>query len=430
MSSQYGGLFQIRDFSAEDTARQLERVSLTAGRNGGGYDERWLQQLVASHPQALPIEEIEVFLTGAVPVCLELATNAGPIDLLLVSPRGGLVVVECKLWRNPQARREVVGQIIDYAKELPRLSYEAFEAAICKAVPVGGATKADGLYARAGGKAPELDEPSFIDAVSRNLRRGRFLLLIVGDGIQEGVESIAEFLQQHAGMHFTLGLVEVAVYKSELSGYLVQPRVLMKTRMVSRGVVTIDDDRVAIQSDVPQQVTGSPSGGRSAVQSTPKVPSTISEAGLYETFDAKVPSGASRLRQFTALLEAEGLAAVRLTATYIILEQHAGDRTIPLGILQADRGDVWFDTVVNVATSLGRRDAALRYYKTLANLIADEKERAKKVNPATKTGTASLPADDLLSRQPEWLAAIQCYLGAISDGAESSGSDAKHGGVS
>ncbi|HEY4041481.1 MAG TPA: hypothetical protein VGM32_06510 [Rhodopila sp.] len=198
MSSQYGGLFQIEDFSAGNTARRLERLSLTAGRSGGGYDERWLQQLVASHPQALPIGEIEVFLTGAVPVCLELATNVGPIDLLLVTPRGDLVVVECKLWRNPQARREVVGQIIDYAKELPRLSYEAFEAAIRKAEPAGSATKADRLYERAGAEAAGIDEASFINAVSRNLRRGRFLLLIVGDGIQEGVESIADFLQQHA----------------------------------------------------------------------------------------------------------------------------------------------------------------------------------------------------------------------------------------
>ena len=47
---------------------------------------------------------------------------AGPIDNLLVTPAGLPVLVECKLWRNPQARREVVGQILDYAKELSRWS--------------------------------------------------------------------------------------------------------------------------------------------------------------------------------------------------------------------------------------------------------------------------------------------------------------------
>ena len=33
-----------------------------------------------------------------------------------------------------------------------------------------------------------VDEKQFNDALTANLRRGRFLLLIVGDGIREGVE--------------------------------------------------------------------------------------------------------------------------------------------------------------------------------------------------------------------------------------------------
>ena len=48
----------------------------------------------------------------------------GFLDVLLISEHGRLVVVECKLWRNPQARREVVGQILDYARELARYGYE------------------------------------------------------------------------------------------------------------------------------------------------------------------------------------------------------------------------------------------------------------------------------------------------------------------
>jgi hypothetical protein len=55
---------------------------------------------------------------------------------------------------------------------------------------------------------PAVDEQHFHDALTANLRRGRFLLLIVGDGIREGVEAIAEYLQVHSGLHFSLGLVE------------------------------------------------------------------------------------------------------------------------------------------------------------------------------------------------------------------------------
>ncbi len=110
MTTRYGSLFQIADVSAPAAAQRLERVQIGGSKAAEGYDEAWLQRLIASHPQALPIGEIEAYLEGAVPICLELATKAGPVDLLLVTPRGDIVVVECKLWRNPQARREVVGQ--------------------------------------------------------------------------------------------------------------------------------------------------------------------------------------------------------------------------------------------------------------------------------------------------------------------------------
>jgi hypothetical protein len=56
-----------------------------------------------------------------------------------------------------------------------------------------------------------MDEIAFHDAVSRNLKRGRVLLLIVGDGIREGLETMTEFLQQHAGLHFTLSIIELAL---------------------------------------------------------------------------------------------------------------------------------------------------------------------------------------------------------------------------
>ncbi|HEY4041480.1 MAG TPA: hypothetical protein VGM32_06505 [Rhodopila sp.] len=196
----------------------------------------------------------------------------------------------------------------------------------------------------------------------------------------------------------------------------------MKTQMVPRGVVSVNDDRVAVQSIAAYHPNDATALGKLAVPSTPAVPPTISEAGLYETFDAMVPSGASRLRQFVARLEDEAHGTTRLTQATIALEGTVADRTMRLGSVHADSGMLWFDYVVDQATSLGRRDAALRYYRALANLVADEKLRAKKIHPATKTGTAGLPADDLLSRQAEWLGAIRCYLAEISNSTESPGS--------
>jgi RecB family endonuclease NucS len=68
--------------------------------------ESWLQELLYSHPSLLPVEEIEPAFGPLIPLCRELSTEAGPADLICCSPYGLITIVETKLWRNPQARRE------------------------------------------------------------------------------------------------------------------------------------------------------------------------------------------------------------------------------------------------------------------------------------------------------------------------------------
>ena len=141
-------------------------------------------------------------------ICTELNTLAGPIDNFMVTPSGLPVLVECKLWRNPEARREVVSQILDYAKELSRWSSSDVQREVSHRLKRDGNPLLDIVRK----VDPEIDEREFNDALTKNLRRGRFLLLIVGNGIREGVEAIAEYLRLHAGLRFSLGLVELPIY--------------------------------------------------------------------------------------------------------------------------------------------------------------------------------------------------------------------------
>ena len=97
----------------------LSPISLQGGE--GPLLEEDLQALVHAHPRLLPIAEIDPIFVGPVPVCRELTTPAGDIDNLMVTPSGLPVLVECKPWRNAEARREVVGQMLEYAKELALL---------------------------------------------------------------------------------------------------------------------------------------------------------------------------------------------------------------------------------------------------------------------------------------------------------------------
>ena len=119
----YGELIRI-DPNDTASAETLHRLPLGAPAAQGGVDEEFLQELLFRFPETLPTDAIDAAYAGAVPVCRELSTQAGYVDALYVNPLGRLTLAEFKLWRNPQARREVIGQILDYAKELASWGYE------------------------------------------------------------------------------------------------------------------------------------------------------------------------------------------------------------------------------------------------------------------------------------------------------------------
>ncbi len=196
--------------------------------------EGWLQKKLSDCPQLLPINEIDPGFGPLVLIGQEVDTSSGPIDNLYVSPQGFLTIVEAKLWRNPQARREVVGQILDYAKEVSRWSYDDLDA---KAKQVSGKS----LYELVSGlAADEVDEAAFVDSLSRNMKAGRFLLLIVGDGIREEMERLAEFLQSTPQLRFTLALIELQLYRiGSDSKLLVVPVVVGRTIEIERAVVRV-----------------------------------------------------------------------------------------------------------------------------------------------------------------------------------------------
>lgn len=129
--SQYGHTLLLDRFQPGSSAERLKRhhFSKTATESAP-YDEAWLQRLIMRHPSVLPVDQIEPAFSPVVPVCIELPMPAGSLDNLLATPAGDLALVECKLWRNPEARRQVIAQVIDYAKDMSTWTYERTISAI------------------------------------------------------------------------------------------------------------------------------------------------------------------------------------------------------------------------------------------------------------------------------------------------------------
>lgn len=217
----------------ENSATVLERVPLTI--SGGAFSEKWLQEALFANPQCLPVKEIDSRIGTLIPICMEIDTGSGPADILYITETGHIVLVETKLWRNPEARREVVGQILDYAKQLTSWSFSDLARETSRASKL--IKSADYLLNCIRKVNPLFDEAAFVDGVTNSLKSGDFLLLIVGDGIRTGTESIVNFIEQYGNLRFGFGLVEIAAFRLPNNEMLLQPRLLAKTVILQRTVI-------------------------------------------------------------------------------------------------------------------------------------------------------------------------------------------------
>lgn len=230
---------------AKEEISQWKRLPLgdTAGRN-----EAWLRDTLQAHPELLPIADIDPSFGPLLPVCTELITDAGPIDNVFINHQGKLTLVECKLWRNPEARRKVVAQLLDYARVLAGWSYADLQRQVSSRKRQSGNV----LFQIAQSHLAGIEEHQFVDLTARALRQGRFLLLIAGDGIREDVQAIGELINRNAALGFAFGMIEFALYSDSSNGLLIQPRVVAKTQLIERTIISLPEG-VSIETPEPDE---------------------------------------------------------------------------------------------------------------------------------------------------------------------------------
>ncbi|MGF9660539.1 hypothetical protein AAIH25_01565 [Arthrobacter crystallopoietes] len=153
----------------------------TAPKVAGYALESEVQALLAEHPALVP---------GVGPgarSCREFLTEPGPIDLVIVDEHGELTLVECKLAANPQVRREIIGQLFDYASCFWKMDVNDFLAKWRRRGP-------DLLEALDDEKAEVLRE-----AIARNLSGGRFRLVLAADDLNKPLKRMVEYLNAMSG---------------------------------------------------------------------------------------------------------------------------------------------------------------------------------------------------------------------------------------
>lgn len=136
-------------------------------------DEAHLQELLASDPTRIP-----GIPPGSVAV-RELLTSSGPIDICIVSPSGAITVVECKLNKNSEPRRLVIGQVLDYASALQTDGFGAFQ---------------NSWRAKNGPDLDQVLDHVGIATLKANLTLGAINLCLAVDAIDEDLRRLIEYL--------------------------------------------------------------------------------------------------------------------------------------------------------------------------------------------------------------------------------------------
>ncbi|MHA7142853.1 hypothetical protein ACX80T_15130 [Arthrobacter sp. Sr33] len=154
---------------------------------GFGY-EADLQRILVEHPQLIPGVSV-----GAV-ASREFQSGAGPAVVVVVDPDGTLTLVECKLATNKDVRRVIVGQMFDYASGFFNMHIDEFE----HRWELG----------RNGTLEDSFGNAEVRDAVTENLRKGRFRIVLAVDAINPSLKRIVGYLNAMSGLQTSVIAVE------------------------------------------------------------------------------------------------------------------------------------------------------------------------------------------------------------------------------
>ena len=200
----------------------------------------------------------------------------------------------------------------------------------------------------------------FVDRINRNLREGRIVVLIAGDGIRTDAEALITGLQAHANFHFTFALVEMPVYVRSLPDstdeFIVIPQTLVKTVTVPRFTIRTAGGAMAVHD----------TGMDDREATKPSRRSNISSEEFFDAMEARGPHLPEKLKKFLDEIDAIDVRPEFLGALNLKWDQPQG-KPVNLGYIRPS-GDVWTDASYWQVDD----DLAEDYNSALAKLFGGE----------------------------------------------------------
>ena len=195
-------------------------------------NESLLQDILEKFPEVIALDELGVTEPFLV-IGREVATPAGYIDVLCIDGGGVLTVIETKLARNSQIRREVVGQVLEYVAQVSKWNAKKVESVANQYLR--STNIKDDLIDRLGKPNDEIEgsSPSNIyDMIDDNLSKGRIKVVIASDSIPDILRDTVSFINSFS--NFEIFVMQVKSYmQGDMQIYA--PTVFGLTRRVPTG---------------------------------------------------------------------------------------------------------------------------------------------------------------------------------------------------
>lgn len=214
---------------------------LTAMTPSAPRDEDTMQALVAKYPELITDDDGDLLLVRREQPIDDSPDGGGKMSLdhLFVTKSGVPVLVELKRATDTRIRREVVGQMLDYAANAVAYWRPGQLALSFAATAEASGKDADSLLAEFLG---EVDPGEFWQTVESNFAAGRVKLVFVADTIPSKLARIIEFLNDQ--MTADVRGIELRWFESQDRGLLtLSPRVIgeteraQATKAASRGAL-------------------------------------------------------------------------------------------------------------------------------------------------------------------------------------------------
>ena len=153
-------------------------------------DEAFLRDRIWEEPSLIPTSEMGLRAEATiVPLKETSLPGAGSSDVMLIDALGNIVIVECKLAKNPEKKRTVIGQVLDYASSLASMSYDDLDTRVEKEHK---RKLHEEMEERV--QDEDWDEQEFRDAVKETLTLGNFKLVIAIDEMDTDLARILHYV--------------------------------------------------------------------------------------------------------------------------------------------------------------------------------------------------------------------------------------------